>query len=57
MESISKFIETKMKLVVNQEKSQVAKSNRVKFLGMTIVKDTIAVSKTKTAGHSQNLKL
>jgi len=30
--------------VVNQEKSQVARSDRVKFLGMTIVGKTIAIS-------------
>ena len=29
---------------MNQEKSQVARSDRVKFLGMTIVGDTIAIS-------------
>jgi RNA-directed DNA polymerase len=44
MESISGFIEKRLKLVVNQEKSQVARSDRVKFLGMTIVGDTIAIS-------------
>lgn len=45
MTNISRFIETKMKLVVNQDKSKVAKSNRVKFLGMTIVNGTIAIAK------------
>ena len=45
MTSIKKFIETKLKLKVNEEKSQVAKSDRVKFLGMTIVKGTIAIAK------------
>lgn len=45
MESVSKFIEKKLKLVVNKEKSKVAKSNEVKFLGMTIVNATIAISK------------
>ena len=33
-----------MKLLINQEKSQVARSDRVKFLGLTIVGDTIAIS-------------
>jgi RNA-directed DNA polymerase len=45
MASIKKFIEAKLKLKVNEEKSQVAKSDRVKFLGMTIVKGTIAIAK------------
>lgn len=44
MKSISKFISTKLKLVVNQEKSKVALSKHVKFLGMTIVEGTIAIS-------------
>jgi len=45
MGSISGYIEKRLKLVVNQEKSQVARSDRVKFLGMTIVGDTIAISR------------
>ena len=44
MASISGYIETRLKLVVNREKSQVARSDRVKFLGFTIVGDTIAIS-------------
>ena len=44
MDSISRFIENKLKLVVNQEKSKVALSKYVKFLGMTIIAGTIAVS-------------
>lgn len=45
MESVKKFIETKLKLKVNEEKSKTAKSNKVKFLGMTIVDKAIAISK------------
>jgi len=45
MESISKFIEKKLKLVVNRDKSKVALSRQVKFLGMTIVNATIAISR------------
>lgn len=45
MESISRFIKYRLKLKVNPEKSQVARSDRVKFLGMTIVSGTIAISK------------
>ena len=44
MESISVFIEKKLMLVVNLEKSQVARSEKVKFLGMTIVEGTLAIS-------------
>lgn len=44
MSSISKFISSKLKLVVNQEKSKVALSRFVKFLGMTIIAGTIAIS-------------
>jgi len=44
MKQVSKFIGTRLKLIVNQEKSQVARSDRVKFLGMTIVGDGIAIS-------------
>ncbi|MEO5351296.1 MAG: group II intron reverse transcriptase/maturase [Magnetococcus sp. YQC-3] len=45
MRSITRFIENRLKLQVNQEKSQVAKSDRVKFLGMTIIGEAIAISK------------
>jgi group II intron reverse transcriptase/maturase len=44
MESISKFIEKKLKLKVNTEKSKVALSKFVKFLGMTIIVGTLAIS-------------
>ena len=44
MEKVSQFIEKKLKLKVNQEKSQVAKSDEVKFLGFTVVKGTIAIA-------------
>ena len=45
MKSITKFIEKKMKLKVNQKKSKVAKSEKVTFLGITIVRGSIAISK------------
>jgi len=45
MSSIKKFIESKLKLKVNEEKSKVAKADRVKFLGMTIANGLIAISK------------
>lgn len=39
MESISNFIESKLKLKVNREKSQVCKVNQTQFLGYTIQLD------------------
>lgn len=51
MQNICKFIENKLKLVVNKEKSKVALSEEVKFLGMTIVNGTIAISR-KAIDHA-----
>lgn len=45
MKSIKNFIEKKLKLKVNEEKSKTAKADQVKFLGMTIVNGAIAISK------------
>jgi group II intron reverse transcriptase/maturase len=45
MAGIGGYIEKRLKLVVNREKSQVARSDRVKFLGLTMVGDTIAISR------------
>lgn len=39
MESIRHFIEGKLKLIVNQDKSQVCPVNQTKFLGYTIQRD------------------
>jgi group II intron reverse transcriptase/maturase len=44
MTSISKFIEQKLKLKINREKSKVGLSREVKFLGMTIIDGTVAIS-------------
>ena len=44
MENLVGFIEGKLKLKVNREKSKVAESRYVKFLGMTIIAATIAIS-------------
>jgi RNA-directed DNA polymerase len=44
MGSISRFIENKLKLVVNREKSKVAHIHDVKFLGMTIIEGLIVIS-------------
>ena len=44
METVSQFIEKKLKLKVNQDKSKVARSDKVKFLGFTVVNGTIAIA-------------
>ena len=44
MEAVSRFIEKKLKLKINREKSQVARSDQVKFLGFTVVNGTIAIA-------------
>jgi len=44
MQSVTRFIEKRLKLVVNREKSKVALSKAVKFLGMTILAGTVAIS-------------
>ena len=52
METISRFIEKKLKLKVNQDKSTVALSDKVKFLGFTVVNGTIAIAhKGPANGH------
>jgi RNA-directed DNA polymerase len=53
MQNVSNFIENKLKLVVNKEKSQVALSDQVKFLGMTIINATIAISR-KAIDHAMD---
>lgn len=42
--TITKFIENRLKLVVNQEKSKAARTELVKFLGLTIIGGAIAIS-------------
>jgi RNA-directed DNA polymerase len=44
MATVSRFIEKKLKLKVNQDKSKVARSEQVKFLGFTVVEGTIAIA-------------
>jgi hypothetical protein len=56
MESVTKFIEKKLRLVVNQEKSKVALSKFVKFLSMTIILGTIAISEKSMAKAMDKVK-
>lgn len=51
MQNICKYIETKLKLVVNRDKSQIGLSHEIKFLGMTIINATIAISR-KAMDHA-----
>jgi group II intron reverse transcriptase/maturase len=44
MAEVTKFIEKRLKLSVNKEKSKVAKSKLVKFLGMTIIAGVVTIS-------------
>ena len=48
MESVSNFIESKLKLIVNKDKSQVCAANQTKFLGYTIQKDGTLSIATKS---------
>jgi group II intron reverse transcriptase/maturase len=56
MDSISKFITERLKLIINEDKSQVARANRVKFLGMTIIRGHIAISKKALQAAKQKVK-
>lgn len=56
MKSIGKFIERKLKLKVNREKSKVRPSRKVKFLGMTIIEGTIAISAQSMKRALQKVK-
>jgi group II intron reverse transcriptase/maturase len=56
MDNISKFIETRLKLVVNREKSKVAPCALVKFLGMTIIEGSRAISRKSMTRAMQKIK-
>jgi group II intron reverse transcriptase/maturase len=56
MNSITRFIEKKLKLKINREKSKVGRSRDVKFLGMTIIDGTIAISGQSIKRAKQKVK-
>lgn len=56
MASVCKYIESKLKLAVNREKSHVALSRYIKFLGMTIIADAIAISSQSMNWAMQKVK-
>jgi RNA-directed DNA polymerase len=56
MGSISKFIEGKLKLKINRDKSRVAHSRNVKFLGLTIIDGAIVISAQSMKRAMQKVK-
>ncbi len=44
MKSISKFIEKKLKLKINRDKSKIGLASKIKFLGMTIIDGARVIS-------------
>ena len=56
MDSIGKFIEQKLKLKINREKSKVGRSEEVKFLGMTIVDGALVISRQSMKRAMQKVK-
>jgi len=56
MGSISKFIEGKFKLKINRDKSKVAHSRDVKFLGLTIIDGAIVISAQSMKRAMQKVK-
>jgi group II intron reverse transcriptase/maturase len=57
MESVSNFIESKLKLIVNKDKSQVCAANQTKFLGYTIQKDgTLSIATKSIARFKEKVR-
>ncbi len=56
MKNISKFIERKLKLKINREKSKVGQSRDVTFLGMTIIDGRVAISRQSMLRAMQKVK-
>jgi len=56
MGSISKFIEGNLKLKINRDKSKVAHSRDVKFLGLTIIDGAIVISAQSMKRAMQKVK-
>lgn len=56
MKSISKFIEGKLKLKINRDKSRVGRSCDVKFLGMTIIDGAIVISASSMKRAMQKVR-
>jgi hypothetical protein len=54
--SLTRFIENKLKLKVNREKSKATRSDEVKFLGFTIAKDMVIISNKSMQGALEKVK-
>ena len=54
--SITKFIEGKMKLKVNKEKSKATKSDKVKFLGISIINNIVVIATASTKRAMTKIK-
>ena len=54
--SISQYIEKKLKLKINLQKSKVAPSTKVKFLGMTIARAMMLISKASMTRAMEKVK-
>lgn len=57
MESVTRFVQNRLKLIVNALKSKVAKSEAVKFLGLTIILGSIAISAKSMQRAMDKVKL
>lgn len=56
MENITHFIEKKMKLVINRDKSKIGLSRKIKFLGVTLIKGTVAIAKASMKNARMKIK-
>lgn len=56
MENITHFIEKKMKLVINRDKSKIGLSRKIKFLGVNIIKGTVAIAKSSMKNARVKIK-
>lgn len=56
LETVSRFIRKRLRLEVNEEKSQAARSEHVKFLGMTIIDGTRAISRKSLKRAMETVK-
>lgn len=57
MESVSNFIENKLKLIVNRGKSQVCEVNQTQFLGYTIQRDgNLSIAKKSVERFKQKVR-
>ncbi len=56
MSSISNYVEKKLKLRINRDKSKAGLSSEITFLGLTIIEETIAISSKSMKSARQKVK-